>query len=358
MLISAFNWYGLLIGGGMAVCILLALLMAKKRGYDLDNIYMIAIVCIPLAILGARTYYVVNDIIHNGNSWSFPEFFGFSKDGSEFKGLSGLAIYGGLIGGIIGAVIVRALNKRKPPEKQMTFIQMADLAFCLIILGQAIGRWGNYANQEAYGQLVTNPALQWFPFAVYIDKMRDWYNACFFYESMWNLIGFGLLQWLYNGKRKSFDGFCFAFYCMWYGFIRFIVEHLRSDSMWFGPIKANQLISALVFALGAGIIIYHLVMSRKKGKKPFIFVDESELSSEYYGYETSFICLRKKFAAQKAEKENSASDNAEEAGGETASFTAPESDIGQDSSFTREEGDDSRKSDNTISGTDGDEETR
>lgn len=297
-LLSAFGWYGGLIGGGMVLCVFLAYFMAKRRGYDADIILTIAIVAIPCAIIGARLYYVINDISHNHHTWTFKEIIGFSESG-EFIGLAGLAIYGGLLGGVIGAAIVRLFNRRKPPEKQMTFIQMADLCFCLIILGQAIGRWGNYANGEAYGQLITNPNWQWFPFAVKIGDL--WYNACFFYESMWNFIGFGLLQWFYNGKHKSFEGFYFAFYCMWYGFIRFIVESLRSDSMWFGPIKANQLISLIIFIVGAGIIIYHLIMSSKAGKRPFLFVKEDELGPEYYGYEKSFFALKKKMALAKAE---------------------------------------------------------
>ncbi|MCH5164636.1 MAG: prolipoprotein diacylglyceryl transferase [Clostridiales bacterium] len=302
MLISAFGWYGGLIGGGMVICILLGYFMAKKRGYDTDNIFDIALVCIPLAILGARTYYVLNDMAHNGTKWTIGEYFGFSN--GQFVGFAGLAIYGGLLGGILGAVIVRQfINKRKLPEKQMTLIQMADLCFCLIILGQAIGRWGNFANGEAYGQLITNPSLQWFPFAVYIEggKMgTGWYHATFFYESLWNFIGFGLLQWLYNGKRKSFDGFYFAFYCIWYGFIRFWIEMLRSDSMYFGPIKANCLISALILILGIGIIVYHIIMARRAGKKPFIFVYENELNFDYYDYDKSFLYLKTTFGKKQS----------------------------------------------------------
>lgn len=294
MLISALNPYGAIIGSGMILCIVLAFFMAKKRGYDTDNVFTVALVCIPLAILMARTYYVVTDVIA-GKSWTIGQFFGFSTSG-EFVGFAGLAIYGGLLGGILGAVIVRLFNKRKPIEKQMTFMQMADMYFCLIILGQAIGRWGNFANGEAYGQLITNPAWQWWPFAVEVDG--NYYHATYFYESMWNLIGFGLLQWFYNGKRKSFDGFYFSFYCMWYGFIRFWIEILRSDSMYFGSIKANQLISAIIFLLGLGILIYHIVMAKRAGKKPFLFVKEEEIGPEYYGYEKSFFYVKTLFPAK------------------------------------------------------------
>ena len=299
MLISAFGWYGGLIGGGMVICIVLAYFMAKWRGYDPDNVFNVALVCIPLAIIGARTYYVVTEII-GGTPWTFTEFLGFEN--GQFVGLAGLAIYGGLLGAIIGAFIIRLFNRKKPIEKQMTLVQMADMYFCLIILGQAIGRWGNFANGEVYGKLITDPAWQWFPFAVKIGS--SYHYATFFYESMWNLLGFGLLQWFYNGKRKSFDGFCIAFYCMWYGFIRFVLEGLREEEfiMKFGSLKANELISFILFLIGAAIMITHLVMAKRAGKKPLLFVKEEEMGPEYYGYEKTIFYLKTTFP-QKDETE-------------------------------------------------------
>lgn len=303
MLISAFGWYGALIGCGMAICIVLAFFMMKKRGYDSDIVFDIALICIPVGILGARTYFVLNDIAHNNASWTLAEFFGFFN--GEFVGFAGLAIYGGLIGGVLGLIIVRLINRRKEPSKQVTFIQLLDVCICLVILGQAIGRWGNFANGEAYGQLIENPSFQWFPFAVFIEGGKfgtGWYHACFFYESMWNFIGFALLQCIYNGKRKSFDGFCLAFYCVWYGTIRFFVESLRSDSMYFGGIKANQLISAIIFLAGVGIVVYHIVMAKRSGKKLFIFVEQDKLGMDYYGYEKSFLYLKKTFKKSELSK--------------------------------------------------------
>ena len=156
-----------------------------------------------------------------------------------------------------------------------------------------------------------------------------WYNACFFYESAWNLIGFGLLTWLYMGRRKSFDGFYIASYCIWYGFIRFLVEGLRSDSMYFGPFKANRIISAAIFLVGVSVIVYHIIMARKSGKKVFIFVDESKLSLEYYGYDKTIGYIKTVFATQNVdavdaladtqavisnEEEGQTPDNSEECG--------------------------------------------
>ena len=295
-------WYGVIIGAGMIVCIVLACFMAKKRGYYPDLIFDIAVVCIPCAIVGARLYYVINDTIHNDAVWSFAEICGFEN--GKFVGLRGLAIYGGLLGGVLGAVIVRLKNmySKYPEKRAVTLVHMADLCFCLIILGQAIGRWGNFVNEEVYGTVVTNPAWQWFPFA--IQKGGTWYHALFFYESLWNLIGFGILMWLYNGNRKSYDGFCFSFYCVWYGIIRFILEGMRDECyvMWLGNLRANQVISVVMILIGVGINVLYIVMAKKNGKKLFILTPTEKLNNDYYRYTASFLYLAPKFAKKQSNK--------------------------------------------------------
>ena len=284
---GGFNWYGFLIGSGMVICIVIAYYMSVKRGYDKDLVFDICVVCIPLAIVGARLYYVLFDTVGGGNTWTFKQIIGLGSGG-----LAGLAIYGGLIGAVIGGGIVHLWKRNKPPEKKATFLQMADLAFTVIILGQAIGRWGNFANQEAYGQLVTNPSLQWFPYAVQIDAAGGgWYQATFFYESFCNAIGFALLMWLYNGKRKSFDGFSFCAYCIYYGVVRFFIEGLRSDSLYLVPgvLRVSQLLSALLAIGGAAGILVHIYLAKSRGKKPFLLVDKEKLGPEYLGYEQSIL---------------------------------------------------------------------
>lgn len=295
-LLGAFNWYGFLIGSAMVLDIVIAYFMACKRGYYKDLVFDIAIVCIPLAIVGARAYYIIFDIIGNPDHghWGFREILGIGTGG-----LAGLAIYGGLIGAVIGGFIVHFWKRKKPPQQKANFLQMADLAFPLIILGQAIGRWGNFANQEAFGNPVTNPALQWFPYAVFIDPAHaaqqgvtsGYYQATFFYESFCNLIGCALLMWLYNGKRKSFDGFILSVYCIYYGIVRFFIEGLRQDSLYLipGTLRVSQLLSAVLVVFGIAMIITHLYKARAAGKKPFVFVDQSKLCADYYGYEQSIL---------------------------------------------------------------------
>lgn len=292
---SGFNWYGFLIGGGMVICIVIAWFMGKKRGFYPDLVFDLAICTLPCAIVGARLYYIIFDLIENPDAvWTFRKIIGLEG------GLSGLAIYGGLIGAVLGSLITVAIQKKKPEPERVSWLQMADLAFTVIILGQVIGRWGNFANQEAYGNPVTDKALQWFPYAVYIERANSvtgragWFQATFFYESMWNLIGFGLLMWAYMGKRKSFDGFILSAYCIWYGFGRFFIEGLRTDSLWLIPdaIRVSQLVSVIIFFFGIGMIIYHLYKAAKANKRPFVFVPESELSFEVYGYEKSIFYRR------------------------------------------------------------------
>ena len=286
---GGFNWYGFLIGSAMVICIVIAFFMAKSRGYYSDLVFDIVIFAIPCAIIGARLYYIIFDVIANPDAeWTFRKIIGLEG------GLSGLAIYGGLIGACLGALITVALQKKKPIHSRATFLQMADFAFVTVLLGQAIGRWGNFANQEAYGNPVTDPSLQWFPYAVFIDAQNGWFQATFFYESVWNLIGFGILMWLYMGKRKSFDGFVLCAYCIWYGIGRFFIEGLRSDSLWLvpGSIRVSQLLSALLIIAAAIFIIVHVLLARKNDKIPFIFVKEEDLSFDYYGYEKSIFYRR------------------------------------------------------------------
>ena len=264
----------------MVACIVLAYFLSIKRGYYSDLVFDIVIICIPMAIIGARLYYVIFDII-DGGSWTFKKLIGLEG------GLAGLAIYGGLIGAILGGLIVAALQKRHEPGRQVTFLQIADLGFATIMLGQAIGRWGNFANGEAYGLVINNPSLQWFPLAVNIDGV--YHMATFFYESLWDLIGCGIMVWLYAGKRKSFDGFVLCAYGIWYGVGRAVIESWRMDSLWLVPgvIRVSQLLSILVVLAGLACILAHMYRARSKGLKPFIFVPLDQLDHTYYSYDKS-----------------------------------------------------------------------
>ncbi|HEY8444011.1 MAG TPA: prolipoprotein diacylglyceryl transferase [Clostridia bacterium] len=270
-----FNWYGFLIALGIIAGTICAYFTAKKRGYNPDVVFDIVIWATPFAIIGARLYYVIFDIIGSGATYTFPEVFGFYDDGFR---LQGLAIYGAVLGAVLGVYLNSLVYKRKEKktgEKKETFLMMCDIGSPFLILGQAIGRWGNFANQEVYGQPILNPAYQFFPIAVKVDGM--WYQALFFYESVLNLIGFFILLWLFLGRRRSFPGFVFACYGIYYGAIRIVLESFRDKSQFVlylipNILPVSQVVSAIAILLGAVGIIYVYQKAKKAGKKPPILV--------------------------------------------------------------------------------------
>jgi phosphatidylglycerol:prolipoprotein diacylglycerol transferase len=230
-------WYGIIIACGLLLGVLLAIHRAKQRGFKSDMILDFLFLAIPLAIVGARLYYVVFE-------WE-----GYARDLSKIFAINqgGLAIYGGVIGGIIAAIIFYKMKK-------VSFFTLVDLVIPSLILGQAIGRWGNFVNQEAFGNIITNPSLQFFPVAVYIEQLGEWHQATFFYESAWN---FALLcVVLLLSRRKVKDGVLLSSYFIGYGIGRFLIEGLRTDSLYIIPgIRVSQMLSLLLIAIGIAILI-------------------------------------------------------------------------------------------------------
>jgi phosphatidylglycerol:prolipoprotein diacylglycerol transferase len=208
-------WYGIIIALGFLAAIVYGYIMAKKMGIDIDRMLDVVLVTTPVAILCARAYYVIFD---TNKITSIKEFFGL--DGSGF---SGLAIYGAVIGAFICGFVMCKLRK-------INFLDMFDLAAVGFILAQGVGRWGNFVNQEVYGAEVTNTALQFFPFAVYIEAEGTWHYAFFFYESMVTLTAAILMfinAWK-NGKKPN--GVNTACYFIVYGLTRSIMEPLRDPT--------------------------------------------------------------------------------------------------------------------------------
>ena len=152
----------------------------------------------------------------------------------------GLAIYGGIIGGLAGALVYARV-------KRLKLRPLIDMAIPYVLLAQAIGRWGNFFNGEAYGQVITDPSLQFFPYAVHVDG--QWYQAAFFYESIADLIGF-LILYFTRKRWRSGDGL--PLYMIVYGIPRFLIEGLRSDSLYVGGtgIRVSQLLSAVLVIIG------------------------------------------------------------------------------------------------------------
>ena len=233
-------YYALIIVSGMILAIILTGILLKKRGYPSDSAYIYAIAVIPIAVLSARLYFFIFPYKGETSDWS--RFWNF-RDG-------GLGIYGGIIVGAIALLITAYILKHK-------LLVAADCAIPGVALAQAIGRWGNFVNQEAYGNLITNKDWQWFPAAVYIDKEGGWFNATFFYESIWNLIGVTFMLLLFFKAYRK--GLILGTYCIWYGIGRFWIEGLRSDSLMLGNtnIKVSQFVSVILII--TGVVLYCFV---------------------------------------------------------------------------------------------------
>jgi phosphatidylglycerol:prolipoprotein diacylglycerol transferase len=199
-------------------------------------IFDFVLIALPVAIVCARLYYVVFEWEDYLNS---PLKIFALREG-------GLAIYGGVIGGFLSAVVFCRINK-------FPILKLIDLAIPSLILGQAIGRWGNFMNQEAYGAIITNPKFHFFPYGVYIDALSEWHQATFFYESMWNLLLFIIV--LIIARKTKKDGILLAAYFMGYGSARFIIEGFRTDSLYlFVGIRVSQMLS-LLLVIGGGILL-------------------------------------------------------------------------------------------------------
>ena len=230
-------WYGVIIACGMILGVLLAMHRAKRRGFNPDMILDFLLLAVPLAIVGARLYYVVFE--WESYAGDILKIFAVNQ--------GGLAIYGGVIGGIIAAAIFCKVKK-------FPLFTLLDLTVPSLILGQAIGRWGNFVNQEAFGNAVTDPSFQFFPAAVYIERLGEWHQATFFYESAWNMALLCVVLLL--SRKKVRDGILLSTYFIGYGIGRFLIEGLRTDSLYIAPgIRVSQMLSLLLIAVGIALLV-------------------------------------------------------------------------------------------------------
>ena len=233
---GTFNFYGLLMALAILVGTLLCVREERQRELAADTGLDVVLYAVPAALIGARLYYVVF-------AWHL-----FRDDpvSALYIWEGGLALYGGVIGGILGLILLS--RKRRLPLWLLT-----DIAAPSLLLGQAIGRWGNYFNGEAHGGIVRSSALQFFPIAVNIDGM--WFFATFFYESLWNLLGFAFL---YLNRRKFREkdetGDLTLWYFLCYGSGRMLIEMVRTDSLMLSGVRVSQLLSILLF-LAAGFLL-------------------------------------------------------------------------------------------------------
>lgn len=205
MYITDVSWYGVIIGTGFVVALWIATQLAGERNLPSELPYDLILWIFPFAIVFARLYYVL---------FSLDEFTNFWDVFKVWEG--GIAIYGGIIGGVIGLVICALIKKKN-------IVSCMDIAAPCLIIAQSIGRWGNFINKEVYGFEVTNEAWQWFPFAVEVGG--NYYLATFFYESILNFVGFFILTILL--RKSKINGIVASTYLVYYGIVRFFLEGLR-----------------------------------------------------------------------------------------------------------------------------------
>ena len=253
------NWYGLIITCGMILAVLYALWHAKHEGVKSDDIIDLALALIFCGVIGARLYYVIMEfdqyLVSGG---TFLQNLGGTLYNVIAIWNGGLAIYGGIIAGFLAAMVV-ARAKRIP------FPVIADIAGPAVMVGQIIGRWGNFVNVEAFGAETTLPwrmgVLYSFNDGVSFVSEK-FVHPTFIYESLWNLLGLILITYFY--KKKKFHGQMFLTYMTWYGFGRMLIEGLRADSLYVGSIRISQLVGFVTFVVGAVLIIYNLQRVKKK----------------------------------------------------------------------------------------------
>lgn len=243
-------WYGIIIALGFLLAIVYGMKNAERLGVNTDKMLDVVIVTTPVAIICARLYYIIFDPNRGDAPVSF-----FSADG-----LSGIGIYGAVIGAFAcGAIMCKI--------KKISVFDMFDLAAIAFLIGQGIGRWGNFMNQEAFG---SPTGSSWWGMTSE-NVVRDFANngfdpnalahPCFLYESIWCIAGFFVLH--HFSKKRHFSGEITLLYCIWYGFERAIIENFRTDSLilW-GPIRVSVVVS-VILCLGA---LTALIIIRKKQK--------------------------------------------------------------------------------------------
>lgn len=249
-------WYGIIIAAGMLLCFLLAIKQARKNNFSPDLVYDLMFVTLPCAIVGARLYYVIF-------KWDY-----YSKDLKRIFDTrsGGLAVYGGVIAVLLGYFIMCRIRK-------IPYSTVLDYLAPLLPLGQAIGRWGNFFNQEAFGTTttlpwgMTSPEIQAYLMlnCPTLDPTQP-VHPTFLYESLGNLVLFAILLYMRKHSKFAYENACLYF--IGYGLIRFFIEGLRTDSLYITgtAIRASQLLSAIM--VFAGLLSIAFIHYKKLERKP------------------------------------------------------------------------------------------
>ena len=252
-------WYAIIIVAGLLLAMAYGFKRAPKFGIDKDAMFDVVLYSFIGAIIGARAYYLIFD---GKPLTSVKEIFAL-RDG-------GLAIYGGVIAAFVVGFILCKIKK-------VNVLAMFDIAALGFLIGQGIGRWGNFVNQEAYGTLTESIFGMT---GSRIGKLPV--HPCFLYESFFCLLGFVILHFI--SRKRQFDGQIISLYMIWYGVVRFFIEGLRTDSLYIGVLRVSQIVAFL--SAVAGIALYVILFLRKKkastenGEYNELFEDYEDLDEE------------------------------------------------------------------------------
>ena len=254
-------WYGILIAVGILLAYIYATMRCDKVfGLPKGRFFDVVFASVIGGFIGARVYYCVFTTLdpNSGIKYDFITTFTKIHDG-------GLAIYGGIIGALLVGLIMCKIRK-------LNFFATCDIAALGFLIGQTIGRWGNFINQEAFGSECSKDWL----FAMKGTIIGETpVHPCFLYESAWCLLGFVLLHF-YSKKFRSFDGEIMLLYLSWYGLGRFFIEGNRSDSLMAGSLKISQIIAAVSFVVGIALFITFKILTKKKNIPLYVNTEKSK----------------------------------------------------------------------------------
>jgi phosphatidylglycerol:prolipoprotein diacylglycerol transferase len=234
------RWYGILIAIGVMMTIAVAIVEARRRGENQEHVLNAALIVVPMGLIGARLYHVIDQ-------WDL-----YRQDPALIIGGAGLGIFGAVIGGAIGLIIYTKWKK-------LSTLRWMDIVAPGLILAQAIGRWGNFFNQELYGYPTD------MPWAIYIDPAHrlpgyesfSRFHPLFLYESLWNFLGFIFLMILSRKfKNRLLDGDIFFFYAIYYSVVRFFLERFKIDVWTIAGVPTAQWISGFLIIASVAVIIY------------------------------------------------------------------------------------------------------
>ena len=250
------RWYGIILTLGIVCGVLYAMFRAKKNeGIPSEDVLDFAIWTVLLAVLGARLYYVLTTLKTDDGEWYYDSLLDMI---AIWEG--GIAIYGAIIGGAIGVVLVAKFKK----YDKTRLLKVCDMVAPGVMLGQIIGRWGNFVNGEAHGVETTSflrMGLMGAADTKYPYK-EMFYHPTFLYESLWNLVGFVLINLFY--RKKKYDGQILLAYLAWYGLGRMFIEGLRTDSLYIGVFRVSQVVGFLCFVICTTLLVYLYFRGKRK----------------------------------------------------------------------------------------------